>query len=41
MSELLNILISDPAAKEYFRLRKVTVTEMVSALPTLYEIRNT
>jgi len=30
-SELFNIVISNPAAMEYFRLRKVAVTEMVSA----------
>jgi hypothetical protein len=30
MSELLNIVISDPAAMEYFSLRKVNDTEMVS-----------
>jgi hypothetical protein len=39
MSELLNIVISGPAPMDYFHLRKVAITEMVSALPTLCETR--
>lgn len=39
MSEFLNVVILGPQLLEYFHLGKVTVSEMVSALPTLYETR--